>query len=209
MAKLNVKNQKQEVVETMDVAEGVYFAKVNKGLVHQVLVAEQAAWRQGTACTKTKGEVRGGGRKPFKQKGTGNARQGSIRSPLQPGGGETFGPKPRSYTQKTPAKMVLGALRSVLSDRVKAERFLVVDKIEDGSGKTGVLAKFLKTLGVEQVLLVTEENESVKRAARNIPNVWLEKPESVTVYGCLRSEWIVVTKEAVRSLEERLGQGVA
>src|SRR5438552_221649 len=136
MATMDLVSQEKKKVGTIDLRDEVFAAKINIPLVHQVLKAQLAGRRQGTAKTKVKSEVRGGGKKPFRQKGTGNARQGSIRSPLQPGGGQNFGPTPRSYFQATPKKMIRGALRSVLSDRVKAERFFVVDEFKLDTHKT-------------------------------------------------------------------------
>ena len=121
MPTLDVIDQSKKKVGSIQLRDDVFGVDVNVALVHQVIKAQLAGRRQGTAKTKTKREVRGGGRKPFKQKGTGNARQGSSRSPLQPGGGQSFGPQPRSYEQATPKEMMRGALRSALSDRVKAE----------------------------------------------------------------------------------------
>src|SRR6476659_96113 len=130
MPTLELINQDKQKVGTINLRDDVFAVSVNVPLVHQVLKAQLAGRRQGTAKTKTKSEVRGGGRKPFRQKGTGNARQGSTRSPLHPGGGQNFGPIPRSYEQATPKEMVRGALRSVLSDRVKASRVLIVDEFK-------------------------------------------------------------------------------
>ena len=130
MPTLEVINQEKKKVGTIELRDDVFAVDVNVPLVHQVFKAQLAGRRQGTAKTKTKSEVRGGGRKPFRQKGTGNARQGSTRSPLQPGGGQNFGPQPRSYEQATPKEMMRGALRSALSDRVKAKRVLVVDEFK-------------------------------------------------------------------------------
>src|ERR1700733_120074 len=127
MPSLNVINQEKKKVGTIELRDDVFAVDVNVPLVHQVLKAQLAGRRQGNAKTKTKGEVRGGGKKPFRQKGTGNARQGSTRSPLHPGGGQSFGPQPRSYEQFTPKEMMKGALRSALSDRVKAARLLVIE----------------------------------------------------------------------------------
>src|SRR3954470_2451628 len=120
MPSVDVISQDKKKVGTIDLRDDVFGVTVNVALVHQVIKAQLAGRRQGTAKTKTKAEVRGGGRKPFRQKGTGNARQGSTRSPLHPGGGQTFGPLPRSYEQSTPKEMIRGALRSALSDRLKA-----------------------------------------------------------------------------------------
>src|ERR1700733_14746854 len=139
MPTLDVVNQKNEKVGSMDLEAAIFASEINYPLVHQVIKAQLANRRQGTAKTKTKSEVRGGGKKPFKQKGTGNARQGSTRSPLMPGGGQNFGPQPRSYEQATPKEMMRGALRSALSDRVKAERLLVVDEFKLDKIKTKTL----------------------------------------------------------------------
>src|SRR3954453_12648798 len=143
MPTLELINQEKKKVGTIDLREDVFAVQVNIPLVHQVLKAQLAGRRQGTAKTKTKSEVRGGGRKPFRQKGTGNARQGSTRSPLHPGGGQSFGPQPRSYEQSTPKEMVRGALRSVLSDRLKANRLLVVDEFKLDTIKTKTLDSLL------------------------------------------------------------------
>src|SRR6478609_6398352 len=130
MPTLDLFNQEKKKVGTIQLRDDIFGVTVNIPLVHQVLKAQLANRRQGTAKTKTKSEVRGGGRKPFRQKGTGNARQGSTRSPLHPGGGQSFGPQPRCYEQATPKEMVRGALRSALSDRLKANRLLVVDEFK-------------------------------------------------------------------------------
>src|SRR5271154_4899835 len=130
MPTLDVLNQDKKKVGTIDLRDDVFAVKVNIPLVHQVIKAQLADRRQGTAKTKVKSEVRGGGRKPFRQKGTGNARQGSTRSPLHPGGGQNFGPQPRSYEQSTPKEMMRGALRSALSDRVKESRVLIIDEFK-------------------------------------------------------------------------------
>src|SRR5947209_2125079 len=127
MPTLDVIDQSKKKVGTIQLSDDVFNVDVNVALVHQVIKAQLAGRRQGTAKTKTKSEVRGGGKKPFKQKGTGNARQGSSRSPLNPGGGSAFGPLPRKYHQRTPKEMVRGALRSVLSDKLASERLVIVD----------------------------------------------------------------------------------
>src|SRR3954468_12216434 len=136
MPTLDVINQDKKKVGTIQLRDDVFAVPVNVALVHQVIKAQLAGRRQGTAKTKTKSEVRGGGRKPFRQKGTGKARQGSTRSPLHPGGGQNFGPQPRSYEQSTPKEMMRGALRSALSDRVKSKRVLVIDELKLDSNKT-------------------------------------------------------------------------
>jgi large subunit ribosomal protein L4 len=141
MPTLDVLNQKKEKVGSVNLSDAVFGAEVNRGLVHQVVKAQLADRRQGTAKTKVKSEVRGGGKKPFKQKGTGNARQGSTRSPLNPGGGQNFGPIPRSYAERTPKEMVRGALRSALSDRVAASRVIVLDKLAFAKPETKAAVK--------------------------------------------------------------------
>src|ERR1700753_75393 len=139
MPTLEIINQEKKKVGSIELRADVFGVDVNVPLVHQVLKAQLAGRRQGTAKTKTKSEVRGGGKKPFRQKGTGNARQGSTRSPLHPGGGQSFGPVPRSYEQSTPKEMIRGALRSALSDRVKAKRVIVLDEWKLSSPKTKIL----------------------------------------------------------------------
>src|ERR1700749_3599672 len=144
MPSLELYNQKKEKVGNVTLSEAVFGAEINHGLIHQVIKGQLADRRQGTAKTKVKSEIRGGGKKPFRQKGTGNARQGSSRSPLQPGGGQNFGPQPRSYEQATPKEMVRGALRSALSDRAKANRVLVLDEWKINAIKTKPFHELLK-----------------------------------------------------------------
>ncbi len=202
---VDVINQDKKKVGTIDLNAGVFAAEINIPLVHQVIKAQLAGRRQGTAKTKTKSEVRGGGRKPFRQKGTGNARQGSTRSPLNPGGGQNFGPQPRSYEQATPKKMILGALRSALSDRLKADRLLVVDEFKLGEAKTKELVKILQGgLGLEKVLIIDEANEKLERSGRNIPHVRVMRTEGLNVYDVVKYDWLVLTKRAVASVETRL-----
>ena len=205
MPTLELLNQEKQKIGTIELRDDVFAVDVNVPLVHQVLKAQLAGRRQGTAKTKTKGEVRGGGRKPFKQKGTGNARQGSIRSPLQPGGGQNFGPRPRSYEQATPKEMIRGALRSALSDRLKASRLLVVDEFKLDSIKTQVLDVLLKQkLQVEQVLIVDDLNRNLELSGRNLPRVKVLRTEGLNVYDVIRNDWVVLTKRAVEAVESRL-----
>ncbi len=206
MPTMDILNIEKKKVGTIDLSDAVFGAKVNVALVHQVIKAQLAARRQGTAKTKCKGEVRGGGAKPFKQKGTGNARQGSSRSPLNPGGGQNFGPQPRSYEQKTPKSMMKGALRAALSDRVKAQRLLIVDEFKLGSAKTKELHKVLsETFGLEGALLVDGENKNLELSGRNIPKVRVLRTEGLNVYDVIKYPWILVSKSAVQALEKRLG----
>ncbi len=205
MPTLELINQEKKKVGTIELRDDVFGVTVNVPLVHQVLKAQLAGRRQGTAKTKTKSEVRGGGRKPFRQKGTGNARQGSTRSPLNPGGGQSFGPLPRSYEQATPKEMVRGALRSALSDRVLANRVLVVDEFKLGGAKTKALDLLLKEkLQLDQILIVDDANRDLELSGRNIPKVKVLRTEGLNVYDIIRNEWVVFTKRAVQAVEARL-----
>ena len=207
MPTLDVINQEKKKVGSIQLRDDVFAVPVNVALVHQVLKAQLAGRRQGTAKTKTKSEVRGGGRKPFKQKGTGNARQGSSRSPLQPGGGQNFGPQPRSYEQATPKEMVRGALRSALSDRVKANRMLVMDEWKLDTIKTKALDEIIKSkLALEQVLIVDDANKNLELSGRNIPKIKVLRTEGLNVYDIVRYDWVVFTKRAVQAVETRLAQ---
>lgn len=205
MPTLDIVNQKNEKVGSMDLEASVFGTDVNYPLVHQVIKAQLANRRQGTADTKTKSEVRGGGKKPFKQKGTGNARQGSSRSPLMPGGGANFGPTPRSYEQATPKEMMRGALRSALSDRVKAKRFLIVDEFKMTTPKTKAFAEMMaKSFKLEKVLIVDEKNTNLELSGRNVPKVRVLRTEGLNVYDIVRHEWIVMTKKSIATITARL-----
>ncbi len=205
MPTIDIVSQENKKVGTMDLEAAVFAVDVNYPLVHQVIKAQLANRRQGTAKTKTKSEVRGGGRKPFKQKGTGSARQGSTRSSLNVGGGQNFGPQPRSYEQATPKEMMRGALRSALSDRVKASRFLVVDEFKFAGPKTKVFAEMMKNnFKLEKVLIVDDRNEFLELSGRNVPRVRVLRTEGLNVYDIVRHEWIVMTKKAVATATARL-----
>ena len=205
---LELISQEKKKVGQIELRDDVFAVDVNVPLVHQVLKAQMAGRRQGTAKTKTKSEIRGGGRKPFRQKGTGNARQGSTRSPLNPGGGQSFGPVPRSYEQATPKEMMRGALRSALSDRVKANRVLIVDEFKLESIKTQFLSSLIKDkLQIDQVLIIDDLNRHLELSGRNIPRVKILRTEGINVYDIIRNDWIVFTKRAVQSVEGRLTPG--
>jgi large subunit ribosomal protein L4 len=204
MATLDVINQEKKKVGTIDLRDDVFATEVNVALVHQVIKAQLAGRRQGTAKTKVKSEVRGCGKKPFKQKGTGNARQGSSRSPLNPGGGQSFGPQPRSYEQATPKEMMRGALRSALSDRVKAARLLVIEDLNVKNIKTKEFNKVIQHLALDQVLIVDDANENLMRSGRNIPHIKILRTEGLNVYDIVRHEWVLITKRAAKAVETRL-----
>jgi large subunit ribosomal protein L4 len=205
MAKIDVVNLKNEKVGTMDLPDAVFSQKVNGPLVLQVIKAQLAGRRQGTASTKTKGLIRGGGKKPFRQKGTGNARQGSSRSPLMPGGGSNFGPQPRKYDQRTPKTMVRGALRSVLSDKLAAKHLVVVDSFELKKPKTKDLAETLaKAFKVKKAVLVDGKNQNLLLASRNLPTVTYLTTESVNTYDLVKHDWLILSKESAQALAAKL-----
>lgn len=208
MPTLDVFSLANKKTGSIELADDVFGAKVNVALVHQVLKAQMAGRRQGTAKTKTKSEVRGGGRKPFKQKGTGNARQGSTRSPLQPGGGQSFGPVPRSYVQATPKEMMRGALRSALSDRVDAGRLFVIDSFKLDNAKTKTLAGALaKAWELKTMLIVDDKNQNLELASRNIPKLKVLRTEGLNVYDIIKYDGVLISKASVAQVEGRLKTG--
>lgn len=205
MAKVDVVNLKNEKVGSIDLPDEVFGQKANGPLVLQVIKAQLANKRQGTHATKTKGLVRGGGKKPFRQKGTGNARQGSSRSPLQPGGGSSFGPQPRDYRQYTPREMIRGALRSVLSDRLAANHLVIIDKFDLKTAKTKALAETLaKAFKVEKAVLVDSKNQNLRLASRNLPKVTYLPTESINTYDLVKHDWLFLTKESAQALAAKL-----
>jgi large subunit ribosomal protein L4 len=205
MPTVDLLNQRNEKVGKLVLRDDVFSVDVNVALVHQVIKAQLAGRRQGTAKTKTKSEVRGGGRKPFRQKGTGNSRQGSTRSPLHPGGGQSFGPVPRSYEQSTPKAVLRGALRSALSDRLKSARLLVVDEFRFDAPKTKILGELLsKQFKVENVLIVDDQNRALELSGRNLEKTKVLRTEGLNVYDVIRHDWVVLTQRAVKGVEARL-----
>ena len=179
--------------------------KVNVPVVHQVVKATLAGRRQGTAKTKERGEIRGGGAKPFKQKGTGRARQGSSRSPLLVGGGTIFGPKPRSYAQKLNKKVVKTAINAVIADKFQAGKLTVLDKIES-NGKTKDLHKELSERNLLPALLVVEQKDSLAlRAVKNMKNGKGLSVEGFSVYEAVKFENLIIEKNALEKLSKRLG----
>ncbi len=205
MAQINVVNLKNEKVTTVDLPDDVFSQKVNAPLVLQVIKAQLAGKRQGTASSKTKGLIRGGGKKPFKQKGTGNARQGSSRSPLMPGGGSAFGPLPRKYNQDTPKKMIRGALKSVLSDKLVSNKLVILENFDLKTNKTKDLASLLaKNFQVNNVVVVDSENNKLKLASQNIPLVKYLREDGVNVYDLVRHEWLFLTASSIKPLVQRL-----
>ena len=200
--KLTVYDQKKKKMEDIELQDSVYNTEVNVTLLHQVIQSHLANSRSGNACTKDRGEVSGSTRKLFKQKGTGNARPGSIKSPLQYGGGIVFGPHPRSYTQKINKKMYKSALRSALSDRVKSDNFFVVDSLKLAAAKTKNVSEILKNFNVKKCLFVDVDNKELTLCSRNIYGVKTVRPEQVNPYDLIKYENVIVTKTALTKINE-------
>jgi large subunit ribosomal protein L4 len=190
---------------SVDVAEAAFGADFNEPLVHQVVTAFLAGGRAGTKAQKTRSEVRGGGSKPWRQKGTGRARAGTIRSPIWVGGGRTFAAKPRDFSQKVNKKMYRSALRSILSELIRQDRLVVTDSIEMKAPKTKELATRLKKLDLDNVLIVNEAfDEKVFLSARNLANVGICDAASVDPVVLMRFEKVLITLPALKMIEERL-----
>jgi large subunit ribosomal protein L4 len=204
MTELNVLNSKFESKEKIKVELEFTPDSINVPVVHQVVKATLASRRQGNACTKGKAEVRGGGKKPFKQKGTGNARQGSTRSPLMPGGGTVFGPKPRSYEQKVNKKVTINALRSVLVDKQLAGKLIIVDTLVS-TGKTKEMAALLESKNLLNALVVTTDSASLAiRAVRNIRTAKAMGVDNISVYEAVKYENLIIEKLAFEKLANKL-----
>ena len=196
---LDVRGTDGKKTSSVDLPEGVFGVKTNVPLIHQVVVAQQAAARQGTHSTKRRGEVSGSGRKPFKQKGTGNARQGSVRMPQHKGGGIVHGPKPRDYSQRTPKKMIAAALRGVLSDRARGSRIHVLESFGlDNKPSTKAAREVIALVAPgKRVLVVMDRADSLTEpSARNLENVHLLFQDQLNAYDVVVSDDIVFTKAA-------------
>jgi large subunit ribosomal protein L4 len=213
MSTINVLSPSGDTTGTVELPAEIFEAKVSIPLIHQVVVAQLAAARQGTHKVKTRGEVRGGGRKPYRQKGTGRARQGSTRAPQFAGGGVVHGPVPRDYSQRTPKKMVKAALRGALTDRARHNRIHVVSGVIDGSTPSTKAAKSLlnKISERKNVLLVIERaDEAAWLSARNLPQVHILDAGQLNTYDVLVSDDVVFTKDAFeRFVAVSTGEGAA
>jgi large subunit ribosomal protein L4 len=190
---------------TVDVADSAFGAEFNEALVHQVVTAFLAGGRAGTKAQKNRAAVRGGGAKPWRQKGTGRARAGTIRSPIWVGGGRTFAARPRDYSQKVNKKMYKAALRSVFSELVRQDRLVITESIEMKAPKTKELADMLKKFDLDSVLIVNEAfDEKVFLSARNLPNVGICDAASIDPVVLMRFEKVLITVPALKLVEERL-----
>lgn len=207
MATVNLFDKERQVKETVELPESVFGAAVKTHLLHQAVVARRNAGRSGTASTKTRKEVAGGGRKPFRQKGTGRARMGTIRSPLLRGGGTVFGPHPRSYGQKVNRKTMKAALRCALSARAREDRILLVDDLDLPGPRTKEFLKLAGKLGLSHALLVTEApDEALHLGVRNLSSFKALSVSALNVYDILSYEQLVLTRPAFEKIVEVLGK---
>ena len=189
----------------VEVSEAAFGREFNEALVHQVVVAYMAGARAGTKAQKTRSDVRGGGRKPWRQKGTGNARAGTIRSPLWRGGGRTFAARPRNHGQKVNRKMYRGALQCILSELIRQDRLVATDSIELEAPKTKALVAKLNDLSLDSVLIVADNaNENVYLAARNLKDVDVRDTSALDPVSLLSHEKVLITVDALKSIEESL-----
>lgn len=207
MPKMSVYNLSGEVTGEIELSDAVFGVEFNGPVVHQAVVMQQSNQRQGTSATKTRGMVSGGGRKPWRQKGTGRARAGSIRSPLWVGGGIVFGPQPRSYTKKMPRKARRLALRCALSAKVAAGDMVVIDSLAFDAPKTKQVVSMLKAFDVadKKALLITDgSNENVALSARNMPKVTTITNMTLNCFDILNSNKVFLAKDVVEKIEEVL-----
>ena len=203
MAKVSVVNMEGKEVGTIDLSDAVFGVEINEHLVHLAVVQQLANNRQGTQKAKTRSEVSGGGRKPWRQKGTGHARQGSIRAPQWKGGGVVFAPVPRDYSFKLNKKEKRAALKSALTSKVQDQKLVVVDELKMDEIKTKAFVQVLKNLKAEKALVVlNEKDDNVILSARNIPDAKTALTNTINVYDIMNAGTVVLTKAAVATIEE-------
>lgn len=203
MANVSVYNIEGKEVGKIDLSDAVFGVEVNEHLVHMAVVSRLANNRQGTQKAKTRSEVSGGGRKPWRQKGTGHARQGSIRAPQWTGGGVVFAPVPRDYSFKMNKREKRAALKSALTSRVEENKFIVIDEINFEEAKTKNFANILKSLDVSKALVVLEDdNKNAELSARNIADIKTAKTNTINVYDILKYNTVITTKAVVAKIEE-------
>ena len=203
MPEVNLYNSKGESVGKVQFTDAIFGGKVNRTLLHEAMVMYMANTRQGTACTKTKGEVSGGGAKPWKQKGTGRARAGSIRSPLWRHGGTIFGPRPRDYKYSMPDKKKKMALKSALKAKLQDQKVIVLDSLEISEPKTRVIDKIFTKLNAKTKTLLVVKNidEKLKRSSRNVPYLKVSSAGVLNAYDVLNCDELVIVREAIELLE--------
>lgn len=204
MPKVAVHNSQGDRVDEIELNPAIFAATINEAAVHEVVVAYLANQRRGTAATKTRGLVRGGGRKPWRQKGTGRARHGSSRSPIWTGGGIVFGPHPRDYTIRLPKKLKRAALKSALTTKYNNNEIIVLDQFSMEQPKTKDVVQLLNNLGVQgkAVLVTAESAPAVYKSARNIPGVSTNLVNNINTYEVLNSGSLILTRDAVAKIEE-------
>ncbi len=206
MSTAAVYNMEGAQVGELELKDSIFACPVNESVMHQALVLYLASQRRGTHATKTRGMISGGGKKPFRQKGTGHARQGSSRSPIMEGGGTIFGPQPRSYSFKMPKKMRRLALLSALSDKAQNGNLIIFDELKFEAPKTQAMAAALDKVSANNALLVVEvDNKNAALSARNLPKVTPVNVSGINVYELLKHDKLVMTKEAVGLLQEVYG----
>ena len=203
MANVSVYNMEGKEVGTMELNDAVFGVEVNEHLVHLAVVRQLANNRQGTQKAKTRSEVSGGGRKPWRQKGTGHARQGSTRAPQWTGGGVVFAPSPRDYSVKMNKKERRAALKSALTSRVQENKLIVLDELKLDEVKTKAMQNVLNNLNVSKAMVVLADNDAnVVLSARNIPNVVTALPNTINVYDVLKYNTVILTKASAAAIEE-------
>lgn len=207
MASVSMVDMSNKKVKDVELP-AVFGVEVKSHLLHSAVVNQLANRRAGTAATKTKGLVSGGGKKPFKQKGTGRARAGSSRSPLWRHGGTVFGPQPRDYSYSMPKKEKRAALAAALSSKVSENRMILLDKLELAGPRTKQMTELLKALGVAEsaLVLIAGENKNVALASRNMPNVKVLRMENINVYDLLKYRFLITTQEAMKTMQEVYGK---
>jgi large subunit ribosomal protein L4 len=205
MAVANVINSKAQKVSQIDLVDAIFNIPVNGNILHEVVTMQLASRRSGSASVKHRSDVKGSGRKLFRQKGTGRARRGDIKSPLLRGGGSVFGPDPRSYAYKVPKKVRRLALKMALSSKLKQENLVVLDEFGLDTIKTREFVKVMKALNTKNALIITEKkNETLELSARNVPNIKVLRVEGLNVYDILKYENVVLLESSIKSIEGRL-----
>ncbi len=203
MAKVSVYNMEGNEVDQIELSDSIFGVEINEHLVHKAVIQQLANKRQGTQKAKTRSEVSGGGRKPWRQKGTGHARQGSTRSPQWKGGGVVFAPVPRDYSQKMNKKEKRLAIKSVLTEKVAENKFLVLDELKFDEIKTKKMTDVLKNLKVDNALIIVgEDSDNVVLSARNLADVATIAPNCINVFDMLKYNTVIATKSSVAAIEE-------
>jgi large subunit ribosomal protein L4 len=205
MANVDVLNSKAEKVSQTELVDTIFNIPVKGNILHEVVTMQLAKRRSGSAAVKHRSDVRGSGRKMFRQKGTGRARRGDIKSPLLRGGGSVFGPDPRSYAYKVPKRVKRTALKMALSSKLKEEKLVVLEELKLDEIKTREFVKVMNALDMENVLIITEKkNENLELSARNVPRVKVLRVEGLNVYDILKYKNVVLLESSIKSIEGRL-----